>query len=58
MTGPDPDRAPASRAEELESFVDQLTEKVANEREADAAPGNRSDRESAPTRGSADEPPD
>ena len=56
MTGPDKD--PVSRAQELESVVDELDAKVAREREAEGVPGNSSDRESAPTRGSEDEPPD
>jgi hypothetical protein len=56
MTGPDKD--PKSRAQELESVVDQLDAKVTREREAEGVPGNSSDRERAPTRGSEDEPPD
>jgi hypothetical protein len=53
-----PDKDPLSRAQELESIVDELGEKVADEREADGVPGKRSDREHATTRGSEDEPPD
>jgi hypothetical protein len=56
MTGPDKD--PDSRAQELESLVDQLDEKVALEREAEGVPGKPSDRERAATRGSENEPPD
>jgi hypothetical protein len=55
MTGPD--KGPLSRAQ-LESVVDQLDAKVAREREAEGVPGNSSDRERAPTRGSETEPPD
>jgi predicted RecB family endonuclease len=56
MTGSDKD--PMSRAQELESVVDQLDAKVAREREAEGVPGNSSDRERAATRGSENEPPD
>ncbi len=56
MTGPDKD--PVSRAQELESIVDQLDAKVTREREEAGAPGNSSDRERAVTRGSENEPPD
>lgn len=56
MTGPERDQL--SHAEELESIVDELDEKVANEREAEGVPGKPSDRERAATRGSEDEPPD
>jgi hypothetical protein len=56
MTGPEKD--PMSRAQQLDSVVDQLDAKVAREREAEGVPGNSSDRESAPTLGSENEPPD
>jgi hypothetical protein len=56
MTEPDED--PMSRAQELESVVDQLDAKVARERAAEGVPGNPQERESAPTRGSETEPPD
>ncbi|BBX47239.1 hypothetical protein MCOO_32540 [Mycobacterium cookii] len=50
---------PLSRADELKSIVDDLDEKVANEREAEGVPGKPSDREdAAPVRVSEDEPPD
>lgn len=54
----DPDRDPISHAQELENIVDELGEKVANEREEEDVPGKPSDRERAPTRGSEQEPPD
>ncbi|BBY37211.1 hypothetical protein MMAN_13450 [Mycobacterium mantenii] len=53
-----PDKDPLSRAQELEHIVDQLEEKVTEESEAEGVPGNRSDREQADVRGSANEPPD
>jgi hypothetical protein len=56
MTGAERDQL--SHAEELESIVDELDEKVAHEREAEGVPGKPSEREGAPTRGSEDEPPD
>lgn len=62
MTGPEKD--PVSRARELENIVDELDQKVANEREAEGVAGKPSDREGAPVRGAADvpesdhEPPD
>jgi hypothetical protein len=56
MTGPDKD--PMSRAQELESVVDQLDAKVTREREAEGVPGNSGDRERAAVRGSENEPPD
>lgn len=49
---------PRSRANELENIVDELDEKVANEREAEGVPGKPSDREGAPTHVSENEPPD
>ena len=49
---------PLSRANELENIVDELDEKVADEREAKGVPGRPSDRENAPTRVSENEPPD
>lgn len=56
MTTPDKDLL--GRSQELENIVDQLEEKVADDREAEDVAGKPSDRESAPTRGSEDEPPD
>lgn len=56
MTGPDKD--PLSRAQELEIIVDQLEEKVAEDREADGVPGKPSDRRHAAVQGSDTEPPD
>ncbi len=54
----EPEKDPLSRAQELESIVDQLDEKVAGEREAQGVPGKPSDREHAATGGSEEEPPD
>ncbi|ELP46445.1 hypothetical protein I549_3634 [Mycobacterium avium subsp. avium 2285 (R)] len=54
----EPDKDPLSRAQELENIVDQLEEKVADDREAEGVPGKPSDREDAAVRGSDDEPPD
>lgn len=56
MTKPDKELRGHSR--ELEDIVDQLEEKVADDREAEGVAGKPSDRERAPTRGSDDEPPD
>ncbi|ORW95775.1 hypothetical protein AWB92_08935 [Mycobacterium sp. IEC1808] len=57
MTGPDRDQL--SHAEELENIVDELDEKVANEREAEGVPGKPSDRDrDAAGPGAQDEPPD
>lgn len=56
MTNPDND--PVSHAQELENIVDELEQKVADDREAKGVPGKPSDRERAPIRGSEDEPPD
>jgi hypothetical protein len=56
MTGAERDQL--SHAEELENIVDELDEKVANEREAEGVPGKPSDREREAARGSQDEPPD
>lgn len=53
-----PDKDPLSRAQELENIVDQLEEKVAEDREAEGVPGGPSDRERAAVRGSDTEPPD
>jgi hypothetical protein len=53
-----PDRDPVSHAQQLEDIVDQLDEKVANEREAEDVPGKPSEREHTATRGSTEEPPD
>ncbi len=57
----EPDKEPLSRTEQLENIVDELDEKVANEREAEGVPGKPSDREDAEPLGSANaekEPPD
>ncbi|OBH29185.1 hypothetical protein A5692_01785 [Mycobacterium sp. E342] len=56
MTKPDKDLR--GHSQELEDIVDQLEEKVADDREAEGVAGKPSDRERAPTRGSGDEPPD
>jgi hypothetical protein len=53
-----PDRDPVSHAQQLEDIVDELGEKVANEREAEDVPGKPSEREQAATRGTKEEPPD
>ncbi|MBW0015702.1 hypothetical protein [Mycobacterium sp.] len=53
-----PDKDPETRAQELESIVDQLDAKVAGERAAQGVAGNASERERADTRGSETEPPD
>lgn len=57
MTEPD-NESPLSRAQELESVVDELDEKVADERAAEGVPGNPSEREAAPTRVFDNEPTD
>jgi hypothetical protein len=57
MTEPEKED-PLGRANELESIVDDLDEKVADEREAEGVPGKPSDRENAATRVSENEPPD
>jgi hypothetical protein len=57
MTEPE-NEDPLSRANELESIVDGLDEKVANEREAEGVPGKPSDRENTATRVTENEPPD
>lgn len=57
MTEPDKEDPP-SRAQQLESMVDELDEKVADEREAEGVPGKPSDREAAPTRVFENEPTD
>jgi hypothetical protein len=54
----EPDNENFTRAQELEDIVDQLDEKVAEEREAEGVPGKRSDREKAASGGSEAEPPD
>lgn len=56
MTKPDED--PLSRAQQLENIVDELEEKVADDREAEGVPGKPSERDGAVTRGSQEEPPD
>lgn len=56
MTNPDND--PRGHSHELENIVDQLEQKLADDREAEGGPGTPSDRERAPVRGSHDEPPD
>lgn len=53
-----PDRDPVSHAQQLEDIVDELGEKVANEREEEGVPGKPSERERAATRGTTEEPPD
>jgi hypothetical protein len=57
MTEPEKED-PLGRANELESIVDELDEKVAGEREAEGVPGNPSDRANAAPRVSENEPPD
>jgi hypothetical protein len=58
MTEPEKDD-PLSRSNELENIVDDLDEKVADEREAEGVPGKPSDRENAEaTVISEHEPPD
>jgi hypothetical protein len=57
MTEPEKED-PLGRANELESIVDDLDEKVADEREAKGVPGKPSDRKNAVTRVSENEPPD
>lgn len=57
MTGPQ-QKDPLSRAQALESTVDDLENKVADEREAEGVPGKPSDREDTPIRVSENEPPD
>jgi hypothetical protein len=54
----EPDKEQLSHAQELESIVDQLDDKVAGEREADGVPGKPIDRGHAVPRGSEAEPPD
>lgn len=53
-----PDKDPLSRAQELEIIVDQLEEKVAEDREAEGVPGKPSERQHAAVHGSDNEPPD
>jgi hypothetical protein len=57
MTKPEKED-PLSRANELAELVDELDDKVANEREAEGVPGKPSDREDVDVRVSEDEPPD
>jgi hypothetical protein len=47
-----------SRAVQLENIVDEMEEKVADEREAEGVPGKPSDRENVDVRVSENEPPD
>ncbi|BBY07070.1 hypothetical protein [Mycobacterium noviomagense] len=57
----EPHEAQPSHDQQLEDIVDQLDEKVADEREAEGVPGKPSDREQAAVRGSENsenEPPD
>ena len=58
----EPHRDPVGRARKLESIVDDLDDKVANEREAEGVPGNPADRDrhavSDGVENSEDEPPD
>lgn len=56
MTKPHNDQL--GRSQELENIVDQLEEKVADDREAEDVPGKPSERQDAPVRGSEQEPPD
>lgn len=56
MTKPHNDQL--GHSQQLENIVDQLEEKVADDREAEDVPGKPSDREEAPVRGSEQEPPD
>jgi hypothetical protein len=56
-SAPQEDDSPqTSRDEDLADIVDDLEEKVADERDAD--PGRPTDRAQTPPTGSADEPPD
>jgi hypothetical protein len=57
MTEPEKED-PLGRADELESIVDELDEKVADEREAEGVPGKPSERENTAPRVSENEPPD
>ncbi len=57
MTKPEKDD-PLSRADELENIVDELDDKIADEREAEGVPGKPSDREDVTVRVSDNEPPD
>jgi hypothetical protein len=57
MTEPEKED-PLGRADELESIVDELDEKVADEREAQDVPGKPSERNNAALRVSENEPPD
>ena len=57
MTKPEKED-PLSRSNELADIVDELDEKVADEREAEGVPGKPSDREDVTARAAEDEPPD
>jgi hypothetical protein len=57
MTQPEKDD-PLSRSNELEDIVDELDDKIADEREAEGVPGKPSDREDVAVRVSENEPPD
>ena len=57
MTKPEKED-PLSRSDELAHIVDELDEKVADEREAEGVPGKPSDRDDVTVRVSEDEPPD
>jgi hypothetical protein len=57
----EPHQEQPSHDQQLEDIVDQLDEKVADEREAEGVPGKPSDRERTAVRGSEgseNEPPD
>ena len=57
MTKPEKDD-PLSRSNELEDIVDELDDKIADEREAEGVPGKPSDRDDVAVRVSENEPPD
>lgn len=56
MTQPEDD--PLGRSQKLENIVDDLGDKVAEEREADGVPGRPSERENTVFGGPREEPPD
>ena len=59
MTEPDnASPSPRSRDDELEDAVDELEQEVTEEREAQGVPGNASEREHKPPKGSEEEQPD
>ncbi|WP_428342987.1 hypothetical protein [Mycobacterium sp.] len=57
MTEPEKED-PMGRSNELEDIVDELDEKIADEREAEGVPGKPSDREDVRVQVSENEPPD